>query len=619
MVFASTFVLVVTAFVSSSLVSTAALPPSDISLHGKSEGSPPIASATGSSSSNGVKLVRLRFRDARPVDQRSQGKSFYTTRIFVGKSQSQALRVNLDTASGQVVLPDFECPTQACLEHRRYWHHQSGVEVNADGSETDQESKTSDAMTIGFSSLDLGDGSITGILVNDSLCLALGFRETPDSKDCTNISMVAATSLSDVPFRAAPYDGTIGLGLRGLSLRAGFNFLFSLGLHGNMDTNDADIRSAREAEQGLLPRFALYYGQHFGEAAFGGHNPTRLSSPLVWVPVLKPEDGFWQMQIASIRIGNRTLNACSRGTCRAIIDSGTSSIGIHASMLPEFASAFPVSAFLSRTVCSGPDMHIGLQGNLQLTLKAQDYTQSVRSSPCKPRFSSLDGLPDSFEGVLVIGEPLLRRYYTVFDWTPGDEKIAFGLAAPVEDNELEAVRRAEAAEDLQEASEVPLDDVVLSQFDVVFALFQNFVARVLILICFIAFGTNHAVVRAFASVLEGVVSRRKLLEEVSAFTTAISGDHIPDGDECVICLGSCDDDPEVNAGIPGLQALSQCGAKEHLGMKHPRWLRLRCGHHFHATCIFEWLQKTKQCPVCRRHLKDKNPGQWGASVDDRSA
>jgi hypothetical protein len=424
------------------------------------------------------------------------------------------------------------------------------------------------------------------------------------------MSVVAATHLSDIPFRAAPYDGTIGLGLRGLSLRPGFNFLNSFGMLGDMDSKNAE-RNA----QSLLPHFALYYGQHFGEAAFGGHNPERLSSPLAWVPVLTPEDGFWQVQIVSIRSGNHTLKACGRGTCRGIVDSGTSSIGVHASMMPEFANAFSAPKSIDFPAplpgCAGPDVHLELQGDVQLTLTAEDYARTGPSSVCKPRFSPLEGLPESFEGVLVLGEPLLRRYYTVFDWTPKNEKIAFGLAAPVKDNELESVLRAEAAEDLQEAHEASLADVVPSNFDIIFSYVHNFVTRVMILVCFIAFGTNQAAVKAFASFLEGAVSRRQLLQEVSELTTPISGNDIPQGDECVICLGSGDDDPEVNAGVPGLQAFSQCGCEEHRALKHARWLRLRCGHHFHETCIFEWFRKTKHCPICRRHMKETSPTCWG--------
>lgn len=91
-------------------------------------------------------------------------------------------------------------------------------------------------------------------------------------------------------------------------------------------------------------------------------------------------------------------------------------------------------------------------------------------------------------------------------------------------------------------------------------------------------------------ILAAIVYSASCVEEshVSEFATLVPADEAPPGDECVICLGSCDTCEE--------------------GCDHkPNWRRLKCGHHFHERCIFQWLKKIEsgqRCPMCRRHVTD---------------
>lgn len=76
-------------------------------------------------------------------------------------------------------------------------------------------------------------------------------------------------------------------------------------------------------------------------------------------------------------------------------------------------------------------------------------------------------------------------------------------------------------------------------------------------------------------------------KQVSSFATPVPAGEAPPADECVICLGSCENCEDTGGG-------------------KPRWRRLQCGHHFHESCIFEWLKKSMQCPMCRRNIGDKS-------------
>eukprot|EP00434_Breviolum_minutum_P027214 symbB.v1.2.024068.t2/scaffold2253.1/size89778/1 len=64
------------------------------------------------------------------------------------------------------------------------------------------------------------------------------------------------------------------------------------------------------------------------EISFGGISHDKITSALTWAKVASPELGYWQVQVTSIRIGNRTLDYCNDGQCRAVVDTGTSLLAV---------------------------------------------------------------------------------------------------------------------------------------------------------------------------------------------------------------------------------------------------------------------------------------------------
>lgn len=84
-------------------------------------------------------------------------------------------------------------------------------------------------------------------------------------------------------------------------------------------------------------------------------------------------------------------------------------------------------------------------------------------------------------------------------------------------------------------------------------------------------------------------------KQVSAFAQLVPRSEVPSADECVICLGSCE-------------------ACEDTDVLKENWRRLRCGHQFHEHCIFQWLKKAQQCPMCRRHICQKGTVKWEGNV-----
>lgn len=514
--------------------------------------------------------VTLRREQVRPVAENprdlaaaSAGKVFYIGRVLIGRPIPQELSVHFDIGSGQVVLPSSRCSAAACMEHRRYdpAASDSSFDINGDGTLVQGTHRLAsngaerDALSVGLSNTDLGDGEVTGELVYDRVCFSSDGR----SRMCADVGLVAATNVTDVPFRAMPHDGTIGLGLAGLSVSPLFCFLDRL----------------FQADGGAVPRrqFGLFLGTRSGELTFGGFDEGRLASPLAWTPVVEAESGYWQLSIHSIRVGNLTLRACDAGTCRGIVDNGASHVGVPRAMAAELLGALSADC---------PDVHIdlGVSGPT-LTLRAEDYggRSAAEGGPLctdgAAGFFELD-LPGELANTFILGEAVLRRYYSVFDWET--QSVGFGLAREETAAEAEAGEAAAAKE--AAAAPVP-EDIVAQAEGLMFVLVRALGLQFFMVLAFALVGRRGSAMslkQYVVFVLDCLLLGGKGLDVMSGLSKVPAAE-APQADECAICLGSCEDD---------------C-----VGAKRPTWRRLRCGHAFHEQCVHQWLRKAQQCPICR--------------------
>merc|ERR1719353_575421 len=174
--------------------------------------------------------------------------------------------------------------------------------------------------------------------------------------------------MTDMPFELEPYDGTVGLGLKGMSVSMEFNFL-----------------GAFQRGYGSGSVFSNSFGLHLGgvdgdggEITLGGYDVKRLTHPLKWSPVANPEEGRWQVSISAIRVGNKTLDACSGGKCRAAIDYSASLLGVPNTMAGGLETTL---AELSLPSGFGdgcqhlaiPDIHLELDNDVTITVPSEDF------------------------------------------------------------------------------------------------------------------------------------------------------------------------------------------------------------------------------------------------------
>lgn len=445
------------------------------------------ARASSAGASGDVALIHfipLR-REAVPVHRQGRvvsSKTSYSGKIHVG-TPPQEFRVVFDTGSGHVVLPAAACRSDSCIKHRRYnaTASSTATPVNADGSAV-PEGELCDQVTIGF-----GTGEITGEFVQELVCLSGAARRDPSSpasglvdvpgqaagtftatggapqRHCSGMHIVQAVEMSDEPFRTFKFDGILGLGLAELALARSFSFFESL--------------SAGETLPATQFAFFLDDGNQQGEEselAIGGHNPKRVLEPLTWSPVSSPELGYWQVDILAVRVGGRELPLCRHGGCRGIVDTGASHLGVPTSYEKELARSLTVAApdgasdcreveapvleiqLAGTTLTLGPDHYMrpmpldehvdmstkgvrlkdetgiaATQGSpkLRTTGKAAERSGSLKQAgrkQCRPRTMPVS-LPEPLGPELfILGEPVLHRYYTAFDWQA--KQVGFALA-----------------------------------------------------------------------------------------------------------------------------------------------------------------------------------------------
>lgn len=364
-------------------------------------------------------------------------KSAYWGKVQVG-TPAQTFSLIFDTGSGHLILPSSYCHSNACKAHSRFRRStsQTANDINTNG-EVVAPGQMRDQLTVSF-----GTGEVSGVFVEDLVCFedSNSSLDPENSGECFNMRFIAATAMSEDPFKDFVFDGIMGLGLSSLSQTEHFNFLHVLSNH------------PRVRDSGHAQTFAIFLGLYEheqSELTLGGWSDQRLKveEEIKWTPVLHPELGHWLIRVKSISVDGEVIDFCSDGQCQGVVDSGTSLVSLPTQVFPEVYEMLRHQAPVDGICGSdGPKLQIELDG-LNITLDPQDYAHLMSSKKsttpdwgssrewtandtrrdkiCKPLFMAMD-----FEGELsklfILGEPVLRKYYTIYDAEA--KRVGFGLA-----------------------------------------------------------------------------------------------------------------------------------------------------------------------------------------------
>jgi len=239
-----------------------------------------------------------------------------------------------------------------------------------------------------------------------------------ESKDSVEVGSVTVPNyifaeIQDVSglgqsYSGSPFDGICGLAFQKISVNGVPPVFVSM------------------ANEGLIaePVFAFYLTGTpgtAGELDFGGADTNHYSGTLQYVPVTKQD--YWRVALEGINIGGKQIRTWSSD---GIIDSGTSFIVGTAFGVSNFA--YEMGAEYSRyyklymmTSCNQTTPSAKIQFNgFTAELTPQDMKFEVETNKCALALQEGGGT------LWIFGDPIMRKYYTVFDY--GKKRIGFALA-----------------------------------------------------------------------------------------------------------------------------------------------------------------------------------------------
>lgn len=451
------------------------------------------ADASADRQRSGRYVVPL-HRQRVPVKSESDSvsyKSVFFGSITVGAPTPQEFTVVFDTGSGHVIVPSQECKSETCQIHNRYNRYASShaIDIDYDGALV-KPGTPRDQITVAF-----GTGEVTGQFVSDRLCLgqdddgkvlqnrtssavhesvgdpAIG-EIGPTPSNCVEMRVVMATEMTHEPFHAFAFDGVLGLGLESLALAPEFSF-FEV------------MTKQKRLQESSFGVFLADGDDEISEISFGGHSPEKMRGPISWSPVVMPDLGHWQVQINRLRIGDHIVDFCEDGGCRAVVDTGTSLLAVPMAFADDLQSRLEDSLVdpevdkdkdVDCRRAHGLPLHFDLDG-ITITLDPADYSRpsvqlndensvgretaqsdsetDVVLNTCRPTIMPID-LPEPLGPKLFIwGEPVLRKYYTIYNW--GTKSVGFGIAVHASEVKPGSMKDAvDAAEKEEQPKRKPL-------------------------------------------------------------------------------------------------------------------------------------------------------------------
>merc|ERR1719230_2416312 len=219
------------------------------------------------------------------------------------------------------------------------------------------------------------------------------------------------------------------------------------------------------------------------EIAFGGINKDRVLEEVKWNDIVNVDIGYWQVRIVAVRVGGVKLDVCDDGTCRGVVDTGTSHLGLPVPWNERINSHLTSTAndYLDCRLKGGPLLEFELD-TINLTLTSWNYmrrlpiregiqvgsthgvSDAVPPSPdntangslmnstnsssnetddegntsaidlnatnvtrfCRPRTMAVNLSEPVGPKFFILGEPVLHKYYTLYDWQ--NLNVGFALA-----------------------------------------------------------------------------------------------------------------------------------------------------------------------------------------------
>jgi hypothetical protein len=329
--------------------------------------------------------LNLAVDPSRPVSLTNYFNRMYTGVITIG-TPAVEYRLVFDTGSADLWVFAAHSHSASMSYVRTY---------DASASSTAHELSTA-------WSIQYGKGSASGNLVTDNAGLA--------GVTAKGLTFAEATQwTNDFESQDMPLDGLLGLAFK--------------------DVNSAGVDTLLDAlqAQGLISRrlfsFYLTSDNPTGSEFVLGEPDLSQSRGNITYMQLASTSGMWILSMQGVSVGGVTTTYCSSNDCAALIDTGTSFIGMPTSAFNDIARR--VSAIRAdcnvdagsglircdqNTADNLPPISFSLQGN-SFTLQGSDYYDSQQQIL---GFMPID-VATSGGGFWILGDTFLKTYYTVYD------------------------------------------------------------------------------------------------------------------------------------------------------------------------------------------------------------
>jgi len=312
--------------------------------------------------------------------------------ISIG-TPAEIFSVIFDTGSSNLWIPSSSC--SSCGSHKQYDHSKSSTYVS---NGTDFEIR-------------YGSGSVKGFVSEDTVNMG--------GIPVSNAIFAEVTDEPGQVFQRGKFDGILGLAWKSISVD-GIEPIF------NQMINNKLVDK---------PVFSFYLtstsGQD-GEMTLGGINSEKYIGELFYVPL--SSETYWAINMNGLTMNGEQVIS----TKTAIVDTGTSLFAGPTADVKKIASLVGATAswlnpneftLPCESLSSLPNMNINLcnsNGKCQdFELTPDDYILKISmfsQNICILGFIGID-VPPPHGPLFIIGDPFIRKYYTVFD--VGQERIGF--------------------------------------------------------------------------------------------------------------------------------------------------------------------------------------------------
>lgn len=391
----------------------------------------------------GVDQEILKLQGAKvSVDLLNNNNSQYYGDFTLGKNKQRFSAV-FDTGSGITWVPGKQCNSDTCVEHHRF--------ATADSSSF-QPAKVS-----GKGSIHYGTGEVKYEGGTDQIT----FCDSHDNAGCHGVQSKSleipkhafgmSTHQTSNPFRILPFDGILGLA----PSKSPGSVLHQL-------------KAAKTLDRNMLGFYLSEDTHRSGSVSFGGVEPQHIAPnhSVHWHPITRADE--WQIDMKDISVNGQRLHICDKragGVCPAVVDTGSSLITGPSGEIDKLLTQIRTPDDCSN-LSKLPNVSIILVDRdgheVSYPLTSEEYTLRSwdeipntgdngylkefpflghgKEPEIKPHCEPGVGIMDVPGKKWVLGDTLLRRYYSIYD----DDRGLVGFVKSLHPDENTAPTPAEA-------------------------------------------------------------------------------------------------------------------------------------------------------------------------------